>query len=67
MKTNKTPGKNDAYVDAQGKRVGWVKTQIVETTSGDTKRAVVLVECDVSDPNRFCFLNGAWWRFESSD
>ncbi len=58
------PGPNDAYVEQHGARADWVKTQIVETQSGETKRAVVLVECSVNNPNRFVFLNGAWWKLE---
>lgn len=62
-KINKLPGKNDMLLDAAK---GWVQTQVVEV-EGAYKRAVVLVECSVSDERRFGYFNGTWFRLEEGD
>ncbi len=61
------PGPNDGYIEKRGTQVDWVKTQIVETKSGESRRAVVLVECSVLNPNRLVFLNGQWWKLEEPE
>jgi hypothetical protein len=60
MQNKKMPGKNDAYLDSNYKPSGWVATQAV----AHGKLAVTLIECEVNDPARFCFLNGSWFKIE---
>jgi hypothetical protein len=65
--TNSFPKKNDMLIDQHQRQRGWVKTEVVETVSGQTKRAVVLVPCSVSDPDRFGYFDGKWWKLESGE
>lgn len=65
--TKKQPGKQDMFLDSHFKPQGtWVRTRIMTEAGTVTPRlSVALVRCDVGDPNRFGYLNGAWWRLES--
>jgi hypothetical protein len=66
MIARKQVGQNDMLLSKGISDQKWTRTRLVQH-GGHTARAVFLVECEVSDPNRFGYLNGTWWKLEQAE
>lgn len=66
MQARKMVGQHDMMLSNPLPGQKWTRTRFIQKGER-TVRALYLTECEVSDPNRFGYLNGTWWKLEESD
>lgn len=64
MKAQALVGQHDMKLGQALGNQGWTRTHLIQKGERNL-RAVFLTECEVNDPARFGYLNGAWWRLEA--